>query len=157
MARPRRTGRILKRAGLALSLIIVVQWGLSQFWAWGYLETTSFPFTVCGIGDGSLVYANLIGPAPRFSGWFVRESTEDMNWKPQWEGNPGLRVITLPLWIPFALTLLVFFVLPKAFLRWRERYRIPLHCCQKCGYDLTGNVSGICPECGEKIQVKRGI
>jgi len=24
-------------------------------------------------------------------------------------------------------------------------------CCKKCGYNLTGNVSGICPECGEQI------
>jgi len=23
--------------------------------------------------------------------------------------------------------------------------------CQRCGYDLTGNVSGVCPECGAKI------
>ena len=23
--------------------------------------------------------------------------------------------------------------------------------CRKCGYDLTGNVSGVCPECGEAI------
>ena len=23
--------------------------------------------------------------------------------------------------------------------------------CQKCGYNLTGNVSGVCPECGEQI------
>jgi hypothetical protein len=23
--------------------------------------------------------------------------------------------------------------------------------CQHCGYDLTGNVSGVCPECGERI------
>jgi hypothetical protein len=21
--------------------------------------------------------------------------------------------------------------------------------CERCGYDLTGNVSGVCPECGE--------
>jgi hypothetical protein len=21
--------------------------------------------------------------------------------------------------------------------------------CPQCGYDLTGNVSGVCPECGE--------
>ncbi len=25
--------------------------------------------------------------------------------------------------------------------------------CVNCGYDLTGNVSGICPECGEKLIV----
>jgi hypothetical protein len=30
---------------------------------------------------------------------------------------------------------------------WRDR-RPPPHCCQGCGYDLTGNVSGRCPECG---------
>jgi hypothetical protein len=31
--------------------------------------------------------------------------------------------------------------------------------CGQCGYDLTGNVSGICPECGWKITylVKRRI
>jgi rubrerythrin len=23
--------------------------------------------------------------------------------------------------------------------------------CRKCGYDLTGNVSGVCPECGEAV------
>ena len=23
--------------------------------------------------------------------------------------------------------------------------------CQSCGYDLTGNVSGVCPECGNKV------
>ena len=23
--------------------------------------------------------------------------------------------------------------------------------CQKCGYDLTGNVSGVCPECGTEV------
>ena len=24
----------------------------------------------------------------------------------------------------------------------------------RCGCDLTGNVSGVCPECGEKIRVR---
>ena len=31
--------------------------------------------------------------------------------------------------------------------RWRRRRRGR---CVTCGYDLTGNVSGVCPECGEK-------
>ena len=26
------------------------------------------------------------------------------------------------------------------------------HRCSNCGYDLTGNVSGICPECGRPIE-----
>jgi rubrerythrin len=25
------------------------------------------------------------------------------------------------------------------------------HVCYHCGYDLTGNVSGICPECGMSV------
>ena len=25
--------------------------------------------------------------------------------------------------------------------------------CENCGYNLTGNVSGVCPECGEKVEV----
>ena len=24
--------------------------------------------------------------------------------------------------------------------------------CQECAYDLTGNISGVCPECGAKVQ-----
>jgi hypothetical protein len=28
-------------------------------------------------------------------------------------------------------------------------YPIPAGHCTACGYDLTGNVSGICPECGK--------
>lgn len=31
-----------------------------------------------------------------------------------------------------------------------ETPRPPDHCCQHCGYDLTGNVSGVCPECGTR-------
>jgi hypothetical protein len=32
-----------------------------------------------------------------------------------------------------------------------SKRRIPRGHCQKCGYDLTANVSGVCPECGEKV------
>ena len=36
--------------------------------------------------------------------------------------------------------------------RW-ERRRSPAGFC-KCGYDLTGNTSGVCPECGTAINSK---
>ena len=49
---------------------------------------------------------------------------------------------------------LAFLAFPAAaFLRgpcrrvWRKRRG----CCPQCGYNLTGNVSGACPKCGEKI------
>jgi len=33
----------------------------------------------------------------------------------------------------------------------RSRRRRPPEACKRCGYNLTGNVSGICPECGTPI------
>ena len=32
--------------------------------------------------------------------------------------------------------------------RWEARWRYPQGHCQTCGYNLTGNTSGVCPECG---------
>ena len=56
--------------------------------------------------------------------------------------------LTVPLWVPFIL----FSVCPTmAFVRgpYRRYRRRKKRLCLKCGYDLTGNVSGVCPECGE--------
>ncbi len=62
------------------------------------------------------------------------------------DGFPGGYILT-PLWLPFAVV-----ALPTAWLWWLDRRRrIPPGHCQKCGYDLTGNVSGRCPECGESV------
>jgi hypothetical protein len=46
-------------------------------------------------------------------------------------------------WVVSAIPLVVL-----GFVRFRRRVRNRLGGCVKCGYDLTGNVSGICPECG---------
>jgi len=53
--------------------------------------------------------------------------------------------VKLPLWFP-----LLILAVPTGILFWRDR-RYPAGHCQKCGYNLTGNVSGRCPECGETI------
>jgi hypothetical protein len=34
----------------------------------------------------------------------------------------------------------------------KKKQKPPEGLCQKCGYNLTGNVSGMCPECGTKIK-----
>ena len=49
----------------------------------------------------------------------------------------------LPYWFLCAV------IAVPTLLLWRlDRRRIPPGHCRKCGYDLTGNVSGRCPECG---------
>ncbi len=47
----------------------------------------------------------------------------------------------LPLWIPWT-------VLSLAVVCTRLRLRTPPGFCMRCQYDLTGNTTGICPECG---------
>jgi hypothetical protein len=53
------------------------------------------------------------------------------------------------IWTLWLLLLVI--GLPTAFIYWRARKRIPPGHCRACGYNLTGNVSGVCPECGEQI------
>jgi hypothetical protein len=50
--------------------------------------------------------------------------------------------VRIPLWIPF------FALAIPTTLLWRRPLPSAQHC-ESCGYDLTGNMSGICPECGE--------
>ena len=59
--------------------------------------------------------------------------------------------------VPLLLLLVVFLLYPivaliKSSLRWRRMRRCQRGLCVKCGYNLTGNESGVCPECGDRIR-----
>jgi len=61
---------------------------------------------------------------------------------------PGVRTsprkaVTVPFGLPLAIVLTAF-----GFCTWRGLRRLPRGSCEACGYDLTGNTSGTCPECG---------
>lgn len=63
----------------------------------------------------------------------------------------------MPPWVPIAVTA----ALPAAWLSLvlARRLLLPtmrkrLGLCPSCGYDLTGNVSGTCPECGTPVAAK---
>lgn len=66
----------------------------------------------------------------------------------------GIDDIDLPLWLPMMLV-----AVPAALLwcdelrslvrRWSTK--LPRRC-EQCRYDLTGNVSGVCPECGRRAK-----
>ena len=49
-----------------------------------------------------------------------------------------------------AIACLLLALLPTAWLWWRDR-PFPVGCCTKCGYDLRGGVSPVCPECAAPV------
>lgn len=57
------------------------------------------------------------------------------------------RVHPWVLFVVFTVYPLVFFF-RGPYRRYRRRKK---GLCVKCGYNLTGNISGICPECGERV------
>jgi len=66
----------------------------------------------------------------------------------------GVYAWTLTVWLPhWFLTLL--FAIGAVPLIWLRPSRGSLHSCHTCGYDLTGNTSGVCPECGTAIPIPR--
>jgi hypothetical protein len=59
------------------------------------------------------------------------------------------RVLRFPLWPLTVLSGIAFVLLCRIELRDRRLKRQrQLGLCLKCGYNLEGNVSGVCPECG---------
>ena len=42
-------------------------------------------------------------------------------------------------------------------LKWRQGRKFGPNACVNCGYDLTGNETGECPECGQIITARQGV
>lgn len=173
MKRRPRLRRFLKWAGLAGSAVFLIAWGVSVFFACAYVwhrapsaeELRDPDFS--GGYEASAWLSNGCFRFERFASYktriepywlFKRDRGATMIWVPrssplvaqQSRGpNPIRKAVGsqtfFPLWIPFVLI-----AVPTAFLWYGDRYIPPGHC-QKCGYDLTGNTSGVCPECGERI------
>ncbi len=166
MARLRRRRRILKWAGLVASLLIGVAWMISLTRSWWYAWDTEYLGRTTGpvgsggywvsvdfivsLSKGCLVFGrgNYSLPARGSSSGWMGSSLVPAGDLYGRVGNAWQ--ISLPL-----LVLLAFTSIPTAFLWWLDRRRIAPGHCQKCGYNLTGNTSGICPECGEKVSQER--
>ena len=157
MARLRRRWRVVKWAGLILSVLTAAVWAVSLKWALEY-NTARITHSVGPSGQfyyrrsfvvsmGGLHAIN-DASVPRPLGWTTGTPwtsvpwwlpcVERNYWGTGWDWS-------LPLWVP-----LLTFATPAALLWRRDRRRIPPGHCLNCGYNLTGNVSGVCPECGEK-------
>ena len=85
----------------------------------------------------------------RFLGFGIFDSARSRSWR----GRPvRLRQVALPFWFlcPLLAIMPVWGVAEIRRCR-RESERLRGVACTQCGYNLTGNVSGIWPECGTDI------
>jgi hypothetical protein len=114
--------------------------------AWGLLPRTSVV-----MWPGALVVSYTHETPPKYRdpvllrfGQFYLRDTVDLQWIYH----------TIEIGIPPWSFLVLFGVYPTiAFIhprlrRWRRRRK---GLCVKCGYDLTGNESGVCSECGTEV------
>jgi hypothetical protein len=135
-SRPRMR-KVVRYAGLALVLTLFLLWVSSMRYAFGYVGATGGVYFESG---GFAVFATH-GEIPA-TGWMgVGRSRWPVFW---WFACPAMVPLT-PVWMPLLAA-----AFPTALTLARRR-PLPGHC-QECGYDLTGNVSGVCPECGKPIQ-----
>ena len=132
-------------AALTACSLSALLWGASLFWHviyWGQPTVITLRSGVVGIGHNDFP----------FNGWNIQ--WRPLEWGqafgftlPGWRFGPNTSgAMRIPLWIPTTLLLL-----PVVFWWRRDRRRIRPGCCLRCGYDLTGNTSGVCSECGEKL------
>ena len=86
---------------------------------------------------------------------FVRRRFLGIGWgQGEFLDRLGLRTRCDVLLVPLWMLLVLLAAYPTiAFIRgpMRRMRRRRKGLCVKCGYDLTGNVSGVCPECGQGI------
>jgi hypothetical protein len=158
--RPSRLRRVLKWAGLGLCLVILAAWGVSLRWTTSHQASSRHYVANVRLANGRFSCRVMTFDWPH--GWpdcqlgvEVASATGGPLWGSRFGGkewNPthmhGLsrsRTAVVPVWIVLGLV-----AIPTAILWYRDR-RPPKGCCQGCGYNLRGNVSGVCPECGEPI------
>lgn len=129
---------------LVASIVLVIAWPLSIYFGVVYdVMGGSDVINMFGVGWGSL-YVQYMAPAGsggRSSGWHGGWLESGSTWwLPRFNRYAGGWYASAPLWIPLVIVL----VLAACF---RPRPSV-LRDCKVCGYNLTGNVSGVCPECG---------
>jgi hypothetical protein len=125
-------------------VFVGIWWITSAWWAVAYRTPTN----LVNVSDGCIIFR--IGSPARSSlhngwnvhyrgGWYYGFNTPLL--RNYGQGDYWARI---PFW------LILFAVgIPTAWLWLRDRPMPSGHC--RCGYGLTGSVSGVCPECGEKV------
>jgi len=158
MPRPSRARRIFKWTGVGLSAGILAVWVVSL---WCDIQWRATPHLLVELSSGecgtihSKVDLSQLTPTFHVQTGLVWHEFKTNDLVPPWGVHserrpdyqgPWVNYVWVALWLPLLLT-----AIPTAWLWHRDRRRIRPGCCLRCGYDLTGNTSGVCPECGDKV------
>ena len=138
--------RRLKQIRLISSLLVLlfaIIWGIS----------TRFGIIWHANNGGLLITGGIVkfgwGPGVWFDqheGWFRRVKPEYGFKRPRlWNLGANVGMGELPFWILTMIPSVLAIFTMKATIR-----RVPGPCAH-CGFDLTGNTTGVCPECGTSI------
>ena len=173
MRRMRRIGRWMFNGLTVLSLVLclatVCLWVRSHWRVDELVHVNADGSALaCDSQHGTLVITSARA-APKDRGWQYSSGKDEGNpidtsqlvypfgWR-AFAGRLGFAVDDNDLYLPDWLFCVLFLVMPALWLRlWRRDRRLDDGRCGKCGYDLTGNVSGVCPECGKPISIETGI
>lgn len=146
-----RIRRILKWTGVVLCFAILSTSIVSMNWQIYYQwENERRVFRAFAAQKASLyIIRQTQLPASNrivLPGWGTSTAIGDVLFYPNLlRGSIGY-VVSIPLWIPFFLV-----ALPTVWLIIKDRRRILPEHCRRCGYNLKGNTSGRCSECGVPI------
>ena len=134
--RRRRWRTLVLWSGCTLCVLIAVAFVVSARWAF-ILQVDPAAVYVYG---GSVV---IVLDDPFISTISIDQHVHGLSrWATFTSGHNGTTGVEFPLFVPFLGVAL------PTFLVWRCVPKFPRGCCQQCGYDLRGNVSGVCSECG---------
>jgi len=155
-----RVWRVGKWAGVIVCLVLIAAWTVtapipgSRKLSAGWSRPACFVGIVCGelhIGlprppksaEGLSISVGAHWP----KGAVYDRAAWGLHWPSLSSPYPWNRwYLVIPIWIP-----LTFIAVLTALLGHRARRQIPTGHCWRCGYDLTKNESGVCPECGVVI------
>jgi hypothetical protein len=145
-----RACRFLKWSGLTASILLLVLWPVSAHYSTAF---TTKKAGIIGIIEGGQLRCTakrgrpVYGDAAIFSLTIVRSpGTGYLKKEISVKASNEYVTLRVPLWV-----IVLGVGLPTAALFWLGRKRIKPGHCAKCQYDLRGNVSGVCPECGTPV------
>lgn len=148
--------RVLKWGGATVAAVSLVAWGVGKQWTVGIEAPGIFLYVV---DDDMVIFV--------YNGCPFDPKTMESRLLTLWHEDRGvqqrierwprdnqIRVIGRPLQASVTVPSLWSFLGGFLLFTWltlREPRQSPPGHCLKCGYDLKGNVSGLCPECGTAV------